>query len=69
VHSDERRQEAEASRAAYQGALSAAGKGTITTEIADAPVFYYAEEYHQQYLAKNPEGYCPDHSCGVSYSR
>ncbi|HIK57436.1 MAG TPA: peptide-methionine (S)-S-oxide reductase MsrA [Synechococcales cyanobacterium M55_K2018_004] len=49
---------AEASRDAYQQALSAAGYGTITTEILDAPPFYYAEEYHQQYLAKNPNGYC-----------
>ncbi|MCB1737574.1 MAG: peptide-methionine (S)-S-oxide reductase MsrA, partial [Gammaproteobacteria bacterium] len=49
---------AEASRARYQDALSAAGHGTITTEILDAPTFYYAEDYHQQYLAKNPNGYC-----------
>jgi peptide-methionine (S)-S-oxide reductase len=47
-----------ASRAAYQQALTAAGLGTITTEITDAPAFYYAEDYHQQYLAKNPGGYC-----------
>ena len=52
------RREAEASRDAYQKALSAAGYGKITTEILDAPEFYYAEEYHQQYLAKNPNGYC-----------
>jgi len=39
----------------------------ITTEILDAPTFYYAEDYHQQYLAKNPGGYCPNHSCGVSF--
>ncbi len=49
---------AEASREAYQQALSAAGYGKITTEILDAPEFYYAEAYHQQYLAKNPNGYC-----------
>jgi peptide-methionine (S)-S-oxide reductase len=49
---------ADASRQAYQAALAAAGRGAITTEIADAPEFYYAEEYHQQYLAKNPLGYC-----------
>jgi peptide-methionine (S)-S-oxide reductase len=56
---------AEASRDAYQVELSAAGFGTITTEIrADVP-FYYAEDYHQQYLAKNPGGYCPNHSTGV----
>jgi len=47
-----------ASRDAYQQALNAAGYGTITTEILDAPEFYYAEGYHQQYLAKNPSGYC-----------
>ena len=56
---------AEASRDAYQAMLSAAGFGTITTEIrADVP-FYYAEDYHQQSLAKNPGGYCPNHSTGV----
>jgi peptide-methionine (S)-S-oxide reductase len=49
---------AEMSRDAYQQALSAAGHGTITTEILEAPEFYYAEAYHQQYLAKNPNGYC-----------
>jgi peptide-methionine (S)-S-oxide reductase len=58
---------AEASRREFQRALSAAGFGTITTEIRDVPPFYYAEEYHQQYLAKNPDGYCPDHSCGVRF--
>ncbi len=57
---------AEASRDAYQERLTAAGYGKITTEIADAVPFYYAEDYHQQYLAKNPRGYCPDHSTGVS---
>lgn len=56
--SEAQRREAEASRDAYQKALSAAGYGKITTEILDAPEFYYAEEYHQQYLAKNPNGYC-----------
>ena len=49
---------AEASKAAYQAKLAEAGHGTITTEILDAPPFYYAEDYHQQYLAKNPDGYC-----------
>jgi peptide-methionine (S)-S-oxide reductase len=49
---------AEASKAAYEKALQAKGFGTVTTEIADAPTFYYAEDYHQQYLAKNPAGYC-----------
>ncbi len=58
---------AEQSRRAYQAQLTAAGRGEITTEIVAAPTFYYAEDYHQQYLAKNPDGYCPDHSCGVSF--
>lgn len=49
----------------FQQSLAAAGKGTITTEIAPAPVFYYAEEYHQQYLAKNPAGYCGLAGTGV----
>jgi peptide-methionine (S)-S-oxide reductase len=56
----------EATRAAYQDALSAAHRGDITTEIADAGPFYYAEEYHQQYLAKNPRGYCGIGGTGVS---
>jgi peptide-methionine (S)-S-oxide reductase len=60
------RQAAEASRGAYQQALSAAGQGEITTEIAEAGPFYYAEEYHQQYLAKNPGGYCGLGGTGVS---
>lgn len=49
---------AEASKLAYEAVLQQAGHGKITTEILDAPAFYYAEEYHQQYLAKNPSGYC-----------
>lgn len=57
---------AEASRAAYQQVLSKAGYGTITTEIRDAPEFYYAEGYHQQYLAKNPGGYCSLGGTGVT---
>ncbi len=57
---------AEASREAYQKALTAAGHGAITTEILDAPEFYYAEEYHQQYLAKNPDGYCGLGGTGVA---
>ena len=57
---------AEASRDAYQAELTKAGFGEITTDIVDAPDFYFAEDYHQQYLAKNPAGYCPDHSTGVS---
>jgi peptide-methionine (S)-S-oxide reductase len=52
------RHSAEASRNAYQQVLTDAGYGPITTEIADAPTFYYAEGYHQQYLEKNPSGYC-----------
>ena len=61
------RQAAEASRRIFQSSLTAGGHGAITTEIRDAPQFFYAEDYHQQYLAKNPDGYCPDHSCGVSF--
>ncbi|MBI1339271.1 peptide-methionine (S)-S-oxide reductase MsrA [bacterium] len=57
---------AEASRAAYQEALRQAGRGTITTEIRAAPAFFYAEDYHQQYLAKNPGGYCGLGGTGVS---
>jgi peptide-methionine (S)-S-oxide reductase len=59
---------AEISKRAYQDALSRAHRGTITTEIRDAPEFYYAEEYHQQYLAKNPQGYCGLGGCGVNYT-
>ena len=56
---------AEASRAAYQKALVAAGHGAITTEIVESPVFYFAEDYHQQYLSKNPDGYCGLGGTGV----
>jgi len=56
----------EQSRAAYQKALNDKGLGTITTEIRPAPEFYYAETYHQQYLAKNPAGYCGLQGTGVS---
>lgn len=66
TYSDEQRRQAEASRDAYQGALSKAGKGAITTEILSAPEFYFAEDYHQQYLAKNPGGYCGIGGTGVS---
>jgi peptide-methionine (S)-S-oxide reductase len=66
VYSPEQRAEAEASLEAYQAALSKAGFDKITTEIVDAPEFYYAEEYHQQYLAKNPNGYCGLRGTGVS---
>ncbi len=62
----EQKAEALASREAYQAALTAAGHGTITTEILEAPTFYYAEDYHQQYLAKNPDGYCGLGGTGVS---
>ncbi len=57
---------AEASRERYQQVLNTAGYGPITTEIADAPTFYYAEDYHQQYLAKNPMGYCGLGGTGVA---
>ena len=63
----EQRAAAEASRRSYQERLSAAGRGTITTEIRDAPQFFYAEDYHQQYLAKNPGGYCGIGGCGVPF--
>ena len=62
----EQRAAAEASRDAYQHKLTAAGHGEITTEIAEAGPFYYAEPYHQQYLAKNPGGYCGLGGTGVS---
>ena len=62
----EQKQRAEASRATYQQALKAARGGEITTELRDAPEFYYAEDYHQQYLAKNPNGYCGIGGTGVS---
>ncbi|PSF37288.1 peptide-methionine (S)-S-oxide reductase [Aphanothece hegewaldii CCALA 016] len=58
TYSDEQKKLAEASRDMYQKSLTAAKFGTITTEILDAPEFYYSEAYHQQYLAKNPNGYC-----------
>jgi peptide-methionine (S)-S-oxide reductase len=59
---------ATASLRAYQAGLTAAGRGKITTEIVDAPEFYYAEDYHQQYLAKNPDGYCGIGGCGVPFN-
>jgi peptide-methionine (S)-S-oxide reductase len=64
--SPEQKRAAEASRAAFQDRLNDAGFGRITTEIADAPPFYYAEEYHQQYLEKNPGGYCGLGGTGVT---
>ena len=57
---------AQASKSAYQRELTRAGYGTITTEIAPAPTFYYAEAYHQQYLAKNPNGYCGIGGTGIT---
>jgi len=63
---DAQRRAAESSRDAYQAVLSKAGLGAITTEILAAPEFYYAEDYHQQYLAKNPGGYCGIGGTGVS---
>lgn len=67
VHSDAQRRAAEVSRDRYQAALTAAGRGAVTTEILDAPAFYYAEDYHQQYLAKNPGGYCGLGGLPVAY--
>lgn len=68
LFNDEQRKQAEDSLASYQQKLSQSGFGPVTTEIIDAPVFYYAEEYHQQYLAKNPDGYCGLGGTGVEYS-
>jgi len=66
-YGDAQRRAAEASRDAYQKALEASGHhGLITTEVAEAPELYYAEDYHQQYLAKNPGGYCGIGGTGVS---
>jgi peptide-methionine (S)-S-oxide reductase len=64
--SESQRRTAESARDAYARALKAAGRGDITTEVLDAPPFYYAEDYHQQYLAKNPNGYCGLGGTGVS---
>ena len=66
TYSPEQAEQARASKAAYQEQLSAAGHGVITTEIREAQTFYYAEDYHQQYLAKNPGGYCGLGGTGVS---
>jgi peptide-methionine (S)-S-oxide reductase len=65
-HDEAQRAAVEESRDAYQEMLTRAGYGPITTEIAIGDQFYYAEDYHQQYLAKNPGGYCPDHSTGIA---
>jgi peptide-methionine (S)-S-oxide reductase len=66
TYDDEQLRLATASRGVYQKVLTAAGHGAITTEVAPAPEFYYAEDYHQQYLAKNPDGYCGLGGTGVS---
>jgi peptide-methionine (S)-S-oxide reductase len=66
TYSDAQREEAEASRAMYEERLTAAGYGAITTEILPAPEFWFAEDYHQQYLAKNPSGYCGIGGTGVA---
>ncbi|MGB5948087.1 MAG: peptide-methionine (S)-S-oxide reductase MsrA [Parvibaculum sp.] len=66
VFGEAQRKAAEASKAAFERALAAQGYGAITTEILDAPEFYFAEDYHQQYLAKSPNGYCGLGGTGVS---
>lgn len=66
TYSESQQQQAEDSKAAFQRALGSSGYGQITTEILDAPEFYYAEDYHQQYLAKNPGGYCGLGGTGVT---
>jgi len=67
VNDDAERKAAEASRDAYAAQLAKAGYGAITTEIQPTPEFYFAEDYHQQYLAKNPAGYCGLGGCGITY--
>jgi peptide-methionine (S)-S-oxide reductase len=67
VYSDAQVRAAEAAKRAYDQALKAKGFAPITTEILPAPEFYFAEDYHQQYLAKNPRGYCGLGGTGVSY--
>ncbi|MEZ5342746.1 MAG: peptide-methionine (S)-S-oxide reductase MsrA [Acidimicrobiales bacterium] len=69
TNSDEQLAAALASAEAYQGMLDAGGFGAISTEIAPVGEFYYAEDYHQQYLDKNPGGYCNHGFCQVSYDR
>jgi peptide-methionine (S)-S-oxide reductase len=66
THGEEQLEQAVASREAYQKALDEADRGSITTEVRPAPEYYYAEEYHQQYLAKNPSGYCGMGGTGVA---
>jgi peptide-methionine (S)-S-oxide reductase len=67
TYGPEQKQAADASRQSYQAQLTKAGRAQITTEINEAPTFYYAEDYHQQYLAKNPDGYCGIGGCGVPF--
>jgi peptide-methionine (S)-S-oxide reductase len=66
TYTEEQRSAAEVSKALYQHRLMRAGRGAITTEIFDAPEFFFAEDYHQQYLAKNPDGYCGIGGTGVT---
>jgi peptide-methionine (S)-S-oxide reductase len=68
THTDAQATMARASRDMYQAELAKAGYGPITTEIAPAPEFFFAEDYHQQYLDKVPNGYCPIHATGVKLS-
>ena len=67
THSDAQRRAAEASKEAYARELGKNGYGAVTTEVREAPAFYYAEDYHQQYLHKNPDGYCGLGGCGVTF--
>jgi peptide-methionine (S)-S-oxide reductase len=67
TQSDDQVDAAKRSRDMFQAELKKSGFGEITTEILPLGDFYYAEGYHQQYLEKNPNGYCPDHSCGVRF--
>ena len=67
VFDSKQREAADRSAQAYGERLAKAGYGLVTTEILDAPAFYYAEDYHQQYLAKNPDGYCGIGGCGVPF--
>ena len=66
TYSEDQKRKAEASKAAYEAVLKDRGFGPVTTEIVDAPEFYFAEDYHQQYLSKNPSGYCGLGGTGVS---
>jgi peptide-methionine (S)-S-oxide reductase len=65
---DAQKKAADEGKQRFQEALSKAHRAAITTEVRDAPEFYYAEEYHQQYLAKNPGGYCGLGGCGITYA-